>query len=79
MRYRRAVEKLRILADECDAAKNCPPEEPFLLEAYVFGDVLRGADPLGCVEVVLVLNLPPQEVVWDQLRTAPSGCPTGSG
>jgi hypothetical protein len=64
MRYRRAVEKLRILADECDAAKNPPPEEPFLLEAYCFGDVLRGADPLECVEVVLVLNLPPQEVVW---------------
>ena len=41
-----------------------PPEDPFLLEAWAFGDVLRGADPLECVEVVIVVNLPPQEVVW---------------
>ena len=53
-----------MLTDECESAKNWPPEEPLLLEAYAFGDVLRGADPLDCVEIVLVLNLPPQEVVW---------------
>jgi hypothetical protein len=64
VRYRRAVEKLRILADACESIKGWPPEDPFLLEAYAFGDVLRGADPLECVEVVLVLNLPPQDVVW---------------
>lgn len=64
MRYRRAVEKLRILAEACESVKRWPPEDPFLLEAYTFGDVLRGADPLDCVEVVLVLNLPPQDVVW---------------
>jgi hypothetical protein len=62
MRYRRAVEKLRILAGACDSVKNWPPEDPFLLEAYVFGDVLEGADPLECVEVALVLNLPAEEV-----------------
>jgi hypothetical protein len=64
MRYMRAVELLRMLTDECESAKNWPPEEPLLLEAYAFGDVLHGADPLDCVEIVLVLNLPPQEVVW---------------
>jgi len=64
MRYMRAVEKLRMLTEECESAKNWPPEEPLLLETYAFGDVLRGADPLDCVEIVLVLNLPPQEVVW---------------
>jgi hypothetical protein len=53
-----------MLTDECESAKNWPPEEPLLLEAYAFGDVLRGADSLDCVEIVLVLNLPPQEVVW---------------
>lgn len=76
MRYRRAVEKLRILAEACESIKRWPPEDPFLLEAYMFGDVLRGADPLDCVEVVLVLNLPSQDVVWDPIRTAPSGWPT---
>ena len=43
-----------MLTDECESAKNWPPEEPLLLEAYAFGDVLRGADPLDCVEIVLV-------------------------
>jgi hypothetical protein len=70
MRYRRAVEKIRILAEACENFKRYPSEEPFLLEAYVFGDVLRGADPLDSVEVVLVLNLPPQEVIWE---TTPRG------
>ena len=59
MRYRRAVEKIRILAEACQDFKRFPSEEPFLLEAYVFGDVLRGVDPLDFVEVALVLNLLP--------------------
>jgi len=64
MRYRRAVEKIRILAEACeDFSKRFPGEEPLLTEAYVFGGVLRGADPLEFVEVALVLNLPPDEVV----------------
>lgn len=65
MRYRRAVEKLRALAEACESVKNWPPEGPFLLEAYVFGDVLEGADPLESVEVALVLNLPPEEIPWE--------------
>ena len=65
MRYRRAIEKLQALAEACESVKDWPPGDPFLLEAYVFGDVLQGADPLEYVEVVLVLNLPPQEVVWE--------------
>jgi hypothetical protein len=43
MRYRRAIEKIRILAEACEDFKCFPSEEPFLLEAYVFGDVLRGS------------------------------------
>jgi len=65
MRYRRAVEKLQILAEACESVKNWPPGDPFLVEAYVFGDVLDGADPLDAVEVALVLNLPPQDVPWE--------------
>ncbi len=65
MRYQRAVEKLRILAAACESVKGWPLEEPFLLEAYVFGEVLQGTDPLEFVEVVLVLNLPPEEVPWE--------------
>lgn len=64
MRYRRAVEKLRELAQACEEVKNWPPEDPFLLEADVFGGVLCGADPLENVEVALVVNLPPEDVPW---------------
>jgi len=42
MRYRRAVEKLRILAEECDSQGAWPREEPLLREACVFGDLLDG-------------------------------------
>jgi hypothetical protein len=65
MRYRRAIEKLRVLAEACEKAKGWPPEEPFLLEAYVFGDVLEATDPLEVVQVALVLNLPAEEVPWE--------------
>jgi hypothetical protein len=84
MHYQRAIEKLRILAEACESVKSWPPGDPFLLEAYTFGDVLQGTDPLEYVEVVLVLNLPPEEVVWesnpegttwlaDQLRLSKGG------
>ncbi len=66
MRYRRAVEKIRLLAEACEEIKAWPPDEdPLLLEAYVFGDVLTGADPLEVVHVALVLNLPPEQVPWE--------------
>jgi hypothetical protein len=65
MRYKRAVEKLRILADACESVKDWPPEgDPFWLEAYVFGEVMQGPDELDSVDVALVLNLPANEVTW---------------
>jgi len=44
-RYRRAVEKLRLLAVACQSTTRLPVDEPFLHEAYVFGGVLDGAAP----------------------------------
>ena len=79
MRYRRAVEKIRILAEACRDFKRFPSEEPFLLEAYVFGDVLRGVDPLDFVEVALVLNLPPRKLSGRQRRAARNGWRTICG
>lgn len=72
MRYRRAVEKLRELADACQRTTRLPLDEPFLHEAYVFGDVLDGADPIECVQVAFTLNLPPEEVPW---YSQPQGTP----
>ncbi|WP_188190974.1 DUF7711 family protein [Nonomuraea sp. SYSU D8015] len=64
MRYRRAVERLRMLAEACDQTRRVPAAEPFLREAYVFGDLLEGSDPVDAIEAVFVLNLPPEEVTW---------------
>jgi hypothetical protein len=68
----------------CDRVRGWPPEDPFLVAAYVFGDVLDGADPLEAVQVAVAVNLPPQEVPWgssphgtgwlaDQLRLSKGG------
>ena len=61
VRYRRAAEKLPALAEACESVRHWPPEDPFLVQAYVFGRLLTGDDT---VEVVLMLNLPPEEVTW---------------
>ena len=67
MRYRRAVEKLRVLGEACTWSTTLPFDEPFLREAYVFGKVLTGADPPveKYVEVAMVLNLPSRDVPWE--------------
>jgi hypothetical protein len=64
MRYRRAVERLRMLAEACQQARTWPPDEPLLREAWVFGEVLDGDDPVDHVKVAMVLNLPSEEVPW---------------
>ncbi len=47
MRYKRAVEKLRILAEACERVKVFWFDtEPFLKAVYAFGEVIDGADPL---------------------------------
>lgn len=66
MRYTRAVQKLRQLAEACDQIGRwtAEDEEPFLVAMYTFGDVLEGADPIEVVEVAGVIRLPPEEVTW---------------
>jgi len=67
MRHKRAVEKLRLLTEECERVSRWPLEdedEPFLVSVYAFGDVLEGADPLKAVQVAGVIRLPPEEVPW---------------
>jgi hypothetical protein len=64
VRYRRAVEKLEILAARCQWTTRLPIDEPFLQEAYVFGAVLDGADPVENLNVAFMLDLPPDEVPW---------------
>src|SRR6266568_240954 len=66
MRHRRAVEKLRILAETCERVKNFWFDtEPFLKAVYAFGEVIDGADPLEAVQVAVAINLSPEEVPWE--------------
>jgi hypothetical protein len=66
MRYKCAVEKLRILAETCERVMAFWFDtEPFLKAVYAFGEVLDGADPLDAVQVAVAINLPPQEVPWE--------------
>ena len=66
MRYKRAVEKLRILAQTCERVKAFWFDtEPFLKAVYAFGEVLDGTDPLDAVQVAVAINLPPEEVPWE--------------
>lgn len=65
MRYKRAVEKLRLLAEACERIADWPPDfDPWLLEMYTFGPVIEGADPLEVVQIVGVIRVPPEEAVW---------------
>ncbi len=64
MRYARAVEKLSLLADGCQRTTRWPVDGPFLREAYVFGEILDGADPIERLHVAFALDLPPDEVPW---------------
>lgn len=55
-----------MLAEACQQTTSWPPDdEPILREAYAFGEVLDGDEPLDSVKVALVLNLPPEEVPWE--------------
>jgi hypothetical protein len=72
VRYRRAVEKLGELAAACQSTTRLPTDEPFLCEAYVFGDVVDGADPVEWVQVAFTLNVPPEKVPWG---SQPPGTP----
>lgn len=63
MRYQTAVRHLRSLAEECERP-NRIGDEPLLVGAYVFGDLLDGPDELERVQLAFVLNLPPEQVTW---------------
>ncbi|MFC4854593.1 DUF7711 family protein [Actinophytocola glycyrrhizae] len=65
MHYRRAVQRLRMLAQACQQTTSSTLDESLLREAYVFGEVLDGADSIELVEVAMVLDLPSEQVPWE--------------
>ena len=66
MKYARAIDKLRTLAERCqEASRWRPDEEPFVRATYVFGEVLDGTDPLDVVQVVVAVNSDPAAPIFD--------------
>ncbi len=63
MRYPTAVRRLRTIAEACDRP-NRIWDEPVLVGAYAFGDVLDGAEDIPRVQVAFVLDRPAEEVTW---------------
>jgi hypothetical protein len=65
MRYARAIEKLRMLAETCTATAAIPGDYYFpLSEVYVFDELLTGPDSLDWIRIALVVDLPASEVTW---------------
>ena len=80
MRYKRAVEKLRVLAETCERVKMFWFDtEPFLTAVYAFGEVADGADPLDAVQVAVAINLSPEESRGNPAPKAPTGWRTSCG
>lgn len=61
---------MRQLADACHRTTRLSLDEPFLREAYVFGDVLDGVDPIDHIQLAFTVDLPPEKVPW---RSQPLG------
>ncbi|MBJ8341046.1 hypothetical protein JGU71_19345 [Antrihabitans sp. YC3-6] len=65
MRYTRAIEKVRTLAEACTATAAIPGDHYFPLnEVYVFDELLDGPESLDWVQIALVVDLPDTEVTW---------------
>ena len=66
MRFDTAVDRLHKIADACSDVSRYRDE---LSAAYVYGDILTGAD-VEVVQVALAVDLPPEELPW---RAEPAG------
>lgn len=67
MRYEAALRHLQIVVDACARhAKICAAmeEEPLVVSAHAFGEVLRGPDRLDHSKLAFVLDLPAEKVTW---------------
>src|SRR6266511_828875 len=63
MRYATAVRRLHASAEECDRHAKFW-EEPLVVGAYLYGELLEGPEEVERVQVALVIDLPPDQVTW---------------
>ena len=63
MRYATAIRRLRTIAEDCDRHARFW-EEPLVVGAYLYGDLLEGPEEIERLQIALVIDLPPEEVTW---------------
>jgi hypothetical protein len=63
VKYSTAVARLRSCAADLDRLAGIS-EEPMLLEAWVFDELLDLPDQLDAVSLALVVDLPAEDVIW---------------
>jgi hypothetical protein len=69
MKYAHAVECLRRVAGACEAHLGWH-DDPIIVGAYVFGELLTGPEELDHVDVALAVALPPEQVPWGAMPPA---------
>jgi hypothetical protein len=70
VKYSTAVSRLRSCAADLDRLAGVT-DEPLLLEAWAFGELLQLPEQLDIVSLALVIDLPAQDVTW-YARPAPA-------
>jgi hypothetical protein len=77
MKYDKAVQMLRTIAERCHQVNQLwdEDEESPLIAAYAFGAVLDGPDEVAQIGVALVLDAPSGELTWGARPLAFSGLP----
>jgi hypothetical protein len=73
MRYSVAVDRLRSVAETCTRLASLWEDDPLVVDAYVFGELLEGAQRPERLQMAFVVDLPPEDVTWYTLPTAMVG------
>ena len=64
MRYSVAVDRLRSVAETCTRLASLWEDDPLVVGAYVFGELLEGGQRPERLQLAFVVDLPPEEVTW---------------
>ena len=64
MRYSIAVDRLRTIAETCIRLASLWKDDPLVVGAYVFGELLEGSQRPERLQLAFAVDLPPDEVTW---------------
>ena len=73
MRYSMAVDRLRTIAQTCTRLASLWEDDPLVVGAYVFGELLEGSQRPERLQLAFVVDLPPDEVTWYTQPTSMAG------